>query len=175
MTLPKKYAWLQQEGAPRMLVEFLNIYGTLEKAGVGDNPVILGWAKELGLKEYTHDSIAWCGLAVAIVAKRAGKEVVKNPLWAANWLNFGTPVKEAMLGDVLVFSRPGGNHVGLYVGEDKDYYHLLGGNQSDMVSIMRIAKNRCKGIRRPIYKTAQPTNIRKIELSPTGEVSTNEA
>ena len=36
-----------------------------------------------------------------------------------------------MLGDILTFKRNGGGHVGLYVGEDKDCYHVLGGNQGN--------------------------------------------
>lgn len=175
MTLPKQYEWLAKEGAPKMIVEFLKIYGTTERIGQEDNPVIMGWAKELGITDYIHDSIAWCGLEQAIVAYRAGKPVVKNPLWAANWLQFGEQVSVAKLGYVLVFKRPGGNHVGLYVGEDKECYHVAGGNQSDMVRISRMAKSRCIGIRKPPYQTTEPLNVRQIFLSPEGEVSTNEA
>lgn len=174
MSLPARYQWLANEGAPKMIVEFLGFYGIKETIGNEDNPIILAWAKELGLKEYLHDSTAWCGLFIAIVAKRAGKEVVLNPLWAANWLNFGTAVDEAMLGDVLVFKRTGGNHVGLYIGEDSLCYHVGGGNQSDSVSITRIDKARCRGIRRPKYNNP-PANIRKIILSATGEISSNES
>lgn len=177
MKLPSKYAWLENEGAPKMIVEALKLYGTRETIGAANNPVILEWAEELGLKEYKADSIAWCGLFVAIVAKRAGKEVVKDPLWADNWRKFGNKGDEAMLGDVLVFKRTGGNHVGVYVGEDENYYHLIGGNQSDAVTITRIAKLRLKphGIRRPVYSIAQPPNVRKIALGASGEISANEA
>jgi hypothetical protein len=45
----------------------------------------------------------------------------------------------AALGDVLAFVRNGGGHVGLYVDEDASAYHVLGGNQSDRVSITRVA------------------------------------
>jgi uncharacterized protein (TIGR02594 family) len=174
MAIPAKYEWLNKEGAPRMLVEMLKIFGTLESPGASDNPTIMSWAKDLGLKDYKHDAIPWCGLAMAIVAKRSGKEVVKDPLWAANWLKFGNKVINAMLGDVLVFKRPGGNHVGLYVGEDRECYHVMGGNQRDSVSIVRINKNRLTGVRRPVYTIAQPHNVRKIILSSSGEISDNE-
>lgn len=174
--IPDKYRWIETIGIlPKMIVEGLKLYGTKETIGEQDNPVILEWAKELDLKAYVHDSIAWCGLFIAIIAKRAGKDVVKDPLWAANWLHFGIGANEAMLGDVLVFKRPGGNHVGLYVGEDLSTYYVLGGNQSDQVSITRILKERCIGIRRPIYKTGQPANVRSITISTDGVISNNEA
>jgi uncharacterized protein (TIGR02594 family) len=174
MTLPAQYNFLETEGAPRMIVEALKLYGIEEKQGGADNPIILEWAKECGLKDYTHDSIPWCGLAMAVVAFRGGKEVPASPLWAANWLNFGTKVSTAMLGDILVFIRPGGNHVALYVGEDETAYHCLGGNQGDKFSIIRVPKTRLKGIRKPIYKTGQPANVRQIFLKSNGEVSHNE-
>lgn len=173
--LPEQYKFLEKEGAPKMIVEFLKIYGTKETLGVADNPIILEWAEELGIKNYTHDSIAWCGLEHGIVAHRAGKPVVKDPLWAANWLKFGVPVTVAKLGYTLVFKRPGGNHVGLYCAEDKTHYHVGGGNQSDMVRISRIEKRRCIGIRQPIYHTSEPANVRQIFISAIGEISTNES
>lgn len=173
--LPKEYQWLNKEGAPKMIVEFLKIYGVRETIGAADNPIIMDWAKQLGISNYTHDSIAWCGLEHAILAHRSGKAIVKDPLWAANWLKFGDAVQVAKLGYTLVFKRPGGNHVGLYCCEDDDCYHVGGGNQSDMVRISRIEKSRCIGIRRPPYKTAEPPNVRQIFVSATGEISTNEA
>lgn len=80
-----------------------------------------------------------------------------------------------MLGDILVFKRDGGGHVGFYVAEDKDYYHVLGGNQSDSVNITRIAKYRCVGIRRCDWKTAQPNAVKKYIVEASGKISTNEA
>jgi len=173
--LPDRYKWLEKEGAPKMIVEFLKIYGTKETVGAADNPIILDWAKEVGINNYYHDSTAWCGLEHAVLAHRSGKEVVKDPLWAANWLNFGTPVTIAKLGYTLVFKRPGGNHVGLYICEDKECYHVGGGNQSDMVRISRINKDRCIGIRMPHYNTSEPLNVRQIFTDATGEISKNES
>lgn len=174
--IPKQYEWLTLEKAPKVLVEAVKHIGLLEVSGPKSNPDILKWAKELNLGNvYTTDSIAWCGLFVALCVKRAGYEVVKDPLWALNWNNFGVKVTAPMLGDIITFVRPGGGHVGFYIGEDKDCYHILGGNQSDSVSITRILKSRAKGFRRSPFKVGQPAEVRKIELSAKGEVSTNEA
>lgn len=171
------YDWIKAEPAPQVIVQAMKLYGTKESAGdATDNPLILEWAKELGLKDYTHDSIAWCGLFAAIVVKRAGFNPVGQPLWAKGWQVFGISQQTAMLGDILVFTREGGGgHVGFYVGEDHDCYHVLGGNQGDMVKVSRILKTRCLAIRRCAWKISQPTNVRVIVLSATGEVSKNEA
>jgi len=176
MNLPAQYKWLLKEAGPRILVEGLKTYGTIEKPGPGNNPSIIQWARDVGLdRVYTSDSTAWCGLWMAYVAKQAGFDDPLNPLWARNWLNFGTPQKIAMLGDVLVFSRGNSGHVGLYVGEDDTAYHVLGGNQSDQVMIKRILKNRLLGIRRCPWRVNQPKNVRVVKLAATGSISTNEA
>jgi len=173
----KQYQWLANENSPKVIAEAVKLYGTKEVVGKQHSKEILSWAKELSLEKiYTNDEIPWCGLFTAIVIKRAGFNVVKSPLWARDWLNFGTPQKTAMLGDVLVFTRPGGGgHVGFYVGEDDTCYHVLGGNQSNMVNTTRILKSRCIGIRRCDWKVSQPKNVRVIKLASTGTVSINEA
>jgi uncharacterized protein (TIGR02594 family) len=132
--LPAQYRWLEAEPGPRMILEALKQYGTLEAPGDADNPKIVGWQEELeaaGLGRvyagvYRHDAIPWCGLFMAIVAHRANIErrPERNPprlyLSALEWASFGTSVPKgaAALGDVLVFKRKGGGHVGLYVGHD---------------------------------------------------------
>ena len=136
----------------------------------------MSWAKDVGVdKIYTSDEIAWCGLFVAKVVLKAGFEVVKDPLWALNWSNFGIKQSVAMLGDVLVFKRDGGGHVGFYIAEDKNYFHVLGGNQSNSVSITRIAKNRCVAIRRCNWKVSQPKEVKQYFVEASGKISTNEA
>jgi uncharacterized protein (TIGR02594 family) len=176
MNLPKQYQWLELEPGPKMLLVALELYGTKEIVGKDDNPMILSWAKELGLDSiFRADETAWCGLFVGICAKRSGWDVVKDPLWALNWGNFGQQVPEPMLGDILTFKRPGGGHVGIYIGEDGKCYHVLGGNQGNAVSITRIEKVRLQKAARPIWKISQPTNVRKIVVSSAGVISTNEA
>jgi len=167
------YPWLLKENAPRMLIEALKLYGVKEKVGSENNPEILAWAKETGLKQYNADSIPWCGLFVALIAKRAGKPLPKKPLWARDWAKWGEAC-EPELGCILVFERGTGGHVGLYVGEDLECYHVLGGNQSDMVRVSRLKKDRLLAARN-LYLIGKPKNVRKVWLKPTGEVSNNEA
>ena len=174
-SLPKQYAWLAREPGPQMLIEALKTFGAVEGAGAADNPVILGWAREVGVhKTYSHDSIPWCGLWMAMIAKRSGKPGVDAPLWALSWADWGNPINHPELGDILTFKRNGGGHVGLYVGEDATAYHVLGGNQSDKVCITRIARSRLYRARR-FYRVAPPANVRRVWLAASGALSTNEA
>lgn len=179
MTLPAQYQWLAEEDGPRMLREALALYGTLETPGSRDNPIIIGWARELGLdRVYSDDAIPWCGLFQAVVAKRATWDIPSTPLWARSWAQWGNPLQpgdRASLGDVLVFSRKGGGHVGQYVGETGAFYHVLGGNQDDAVNIRMIAKARCIAVRRAPWRVSQPENVRAIKLSRGGTPSRSEA
>lgn len=176
MALPFRYRWLESKGGPKIILVALSLYGTEEIPGGRSNPKIISWAKELGIPDYTADSIPWCGLFVAYVVFKAGwaDHIPANPLWARDWAKFGQEASKASLGDVLVFSRNGGGHVGFYVGEDDDCYHVLGGNQSDAVTITRIRKERCIAVRRPKWRVAQPPEVTPIFLEPTGKISTNE-
>jgi len=176
--MDSKYKWLEQEGAPTMLVEALKYNGLKEVVGVKDNPTILSWAKTLGITWYNSDSQAWCGLFVGWVAYNCGYAFDKNKLLAAReWIKWGEEVVKGreMLWDVLVFVREGGGHVGFYVAEDDTSFCVYGGNQSDAVGFTWIAKSRLLGARRPKYKVGEPANVRQIHMTRDGKLSTNEA
>lgn len=153
-----------------------NFMGITEKSGTANHPEIMKWAKVVGgqvEKEYTADSIPWCGLFAAIVIASVGVVPVAQPLWARNWVKFGTKLSEPCFGCVMTFTRDGGGHVGFYVSEDSSYYHILGGNQSDSVNIVKIAKNRCIGYNWPpgMEKFRVPGRVNKAF---TGKISSNE-
>ena len=176
--LPNKYQWLASEPGPAILREALACYGVAEFKGGANNPVIIEWAKEVGGwigDWYVQDSVPWCGLFIAVCAHRAGFPFNQKALSAREWASWGNKSNRPMLGDVLVFARDGGGHVGLYVGEDADCFHVLGGNQADAVNITRIKKSRAVAVRRCPWRVSQPANVRQISLSATGAVSTNEA
>jgi uncharacterized protein (TIGR02594 family) len=137
MNLEPQYAWLNTVGTlPRTIQEGLKLLGVREVIGKGSNRTILEWRDQLNqsgvkISGFSDDDIAWCGLLAAIVAfRRSGiaSEVVESPLWARNWANYGVKSPAAGLGDILVFVRPKGGHVGFYIGEDATCYHVLGGN-----------------------------------------------
>lgn len=168
--LPTKYAWLNAEPGPKMLREAIALHGTKEFVGPNHNPVILGWAREIGEPGYSSDEIAWCGLFVGICAHRAGWDARPkgNALWARNWAHWGNPADRPMLGDIMVFPRGAGGHVALYVGEDATHFHILGGNQGNEVSIVRKPKVPLIACRRAPWRAVQPPNVRRVLLSAAG-------
>lgn len=174
--LPKPYRWLQAlDLLPKMVAEALPHHGVRETAGPANTPEIMAWAAQTGLKSsYNADATPWCGLFMAHVAKRAGKVVPPGPLWALNWAKFGVEGGQPELGDVLVFVRKGGGHVGLYIGEDAEAYHVLGGNQGDCVCFTRIDKERLYAVRQPPYNN-KPSTAKVYLLAASGAMSSNEA
>lgn len=185
--IPSAYGWLATVGPlPRTIQCALALHGTQEVVGRGSNATIIGWRDELNaaapagkplVSGFSDDDIAWCGLFAAIVTYRRIvniSEVVKAPLWARNWAKYGVRAAKPGLGDVLVFARGSGGHVGFYVAEDKTTYHVLGGNQSNKVCITRISKDRLLAARRPAYKNSPPS-VKPYEVLTGGALSTNEA
>lgn len=178
--LPAGYGWIGQIGPlPRHMAFAISLIGTLESPGEANNPVILDWAKQcaaagLNVSGYTADSVAWCGLFVAFVMLKTDRQPVSSPLWALNWAAYGQPAGQPEFGDVLTFTRAGGGHVAFYVAEDTGFYHVLGGNQSDRVNIMRIDKSRMHSCRQPAYKT-KPACVKPYIVAPSGVISRNES
>jgi uncharacterized protein (TIGR02594 family) len=130
-----------------------------------DNPVILGWAKKIGeifpemaqyCADYTHDTIAWCGLTVAYCMAANGIKPIFGSsdtdrfLWALAWRQFGSSVTTPQIGDLLVFDFGGDDHhVTLYEQSQGDSYVCRGGNQSHQVRLSTYPKSQCMEIRRP--------------------------
>lgn len=121
--------------------------------------------------------IAWCGAFVAVCFKKWKPEieVPENILGARQWGNFGekcTPQR----GAVLTFwrgTRSGWQgHVGFMMGQDRDTYHVLGGNQSDAVTIAKLSKTR-------LLESRWPTGFKQTNDDAygtlAGTISTNEA
>jgi uncharacterized protein (TIGR02594 family) len=158
--------------------EALRQLGTREDPGPASNPKILQWASARGIP-YRGDDIPWCGLFVAhcIGSTLTGEPLPSNPLGARNWAKFGTRCSPS-LGAVLVFwrgSRNGGlGHVGFYHGEDDVAFRVLGGNQSDSVSVARVGKDRLLEVRQPA--TVPALTGGPVNLTRSGEaLSDNEA
>lgn len=164
------------ESALPWFVHAKNLIGTKEAPGAADNPVILDWAKDLDIW-YPDDNTAWCGLFVAhcIGVTLPQEPLPSNPLGARNWMLFGEETPPVR-GSVLVFWRgsPEGwkGHVGFYHSEDRVCYNVLGGNQSNSVSIARIKKDRLLGARWP---STAPNLGGVFTETLKGGISSNEA
>lgn len=168
---------------PPWLIEARRHIGVREIVGPKHSPTIMGWIQVLGAKtlgiQVNDDETPWCGTFMAWVMRQSQLASPMIAVRAAQWGRLGNWGRELLgprLGCILVFTRNGGGHVGIYVGEDKTHFHVLGGNQSNSVSTMRIAKDRLApgGMRWPAHYPLPP--VKAVILSPSGAaVSGNEA
>lgn len=150
--------------------------GLAEIPGPQSNPVIVHWAKEMGVP-YANDDEAWCALFLNRVLMACGLPVAGRSydlLRAKSFTSYGNPQNKPSLGSIMVFTRPTGGHVGFYIGETSVNYRVRGGNTSNSVGDAWLAKSRLIAIRWPADTAEELSG--PILLATTGEpLSTNEA
>jgi uncharacterized protein (TIGR02594 family) len=187
MVLPKKYSFLNDIGVlPQIVAATLQYLGVKEYPTKSkNNPVIMGMAKTLDVDDiYVNDEISWCALFMCFImwlCKKPMKFLKYDILRAASFKSWGNEVErgDERLGDVCVFSRPGGNHVAILIAVTKvngkiTTVHVLGGNQSNAVTFSEIAYERMTHCRR-FYATAAPASAKQYVIGTNGVLSTNEA
>lgn len=137
----------------------------------GTNPASTA-ANYLGFTERTHRAelrafigvdpvrTEWCAAFVNSVLEESNIRSNKDhayPLTARAFLDWGQKVNKEDIkpGDVVVFPRGSEGwqgHVGFFISEvevnGRKFYYILGGNQSNKVSIEMYPANRALGIRR---------------------------
>lgn len=147
--------------------------GVTEIPGPKHSTRISGWLARLKAW-WRDDETPWCGVFVAYCMQEAGIPFPKLYMRATEWANWGVNLRRSHLapGAVLVFVRPGGGHVGFYVGENHNYYFVLGGNQRNAVNITKIAKTRLLAARWP---KGEPVMGGPVQMGNAGVVSDNEA
>lgn len=139
--------------------------GVREAAGDADDPRIAAYFSDAGHPGVTKDATAWCAAFVGACLARAGVRP-SGSLLARSYLAWGVPIEDARPGAIAVLTRgadPAQGHVGFVVGSTASTLLLLGGNQSDAVSVESFARSRLIGLRWPsdlVVETA---------ATPTGE------
>jgi len=139
---------------PPWMLTAIELQGVHETPGGESNPIIMGWKKVLSKevqREYYSDAVPWCGLFVDYCLVKNGFPDCTSPLWARSWARYGVALARPMWGTIMTFVRNGGGHVGFLVGEDDNFYYILGGNQGlgGSVNVERKTKSLCIGWRWP--------------------------
>jgi uncharacterized protein (TIGR02594 family) len=96
-------------------------------------------------------AVPWCAIFVNAALVKAGDPGSRNAM-ARGFLRWGRSLAGPAKGAIVVLSSSRGplsGHVGFYVGETATHLRLLGGNQSDAVSIASFPKSKLLGYRWP--------------------------
>lgn len=135
-----------------------------EIPGANHHSPFIQWCFECcGYGPETPDEVPWCSAFVNRIAWMLRKPRSKSAA-ARSWLTVGVPVPlhEAELGDVVILKRGGGEqpgpevtkgapgHVGFFAGQNMTAGKvlILGGNQSDGVTVASFPSELILGIRR---------------------------
>ena len=135
--------------------------GIKEIAGPSSHPQILAWLKRCEALYPTDLTIddskyAWCGVFVGnmVLDERASNIAMPAPpkyfQAAAKWRDWGTKINflKAQRGDVVVLTRKGGYHVAIISGVTNDGIKVIGGNQSDALTIAEYPWSKVVSVRR---------------------------
>jgi uncharacterized protein (TIGR02594 family) len=97
-----------------------------------NNPEITKYANAI-----IDDEVPWCSYFAQWVMKQSGiKGPTKKPGLALSWINWGQALDQPIFGSIVIFRhRNGTGHIGFVIGQTRNRLIVLGGNQSDKVSI----------------------------------------
>jgi uncharacterized protein (TIGR02594 family) len=135
---------------PLWLAEARRHIGLRELAGSAHEPKILAWWRAIRRSGIKDDETPWCAAFVGGCLEAVG--IVSSRFESArSYEAWGQPLEASAVGAVVVLRRDGGGHVGFEVGRDAaGNVLLLGGNQSNRVSIAAFDPQRVVARRWPL-------------------------
>ena len=136
---------------PRWLALAWGDLGVAETPGADHTRRVVRYYADVGHAQITNDETAWCAAFLGSCLERAGIASTRS-LMARSYLGWGEPLGEFRTGAIAVLSRtadPTLGHAGFLIGETADCVILLGGNQSDAVTVEIFPRSRLLGLRWP--------------------------
>lgn len=133
-----------------------SLIGLAEIPGAESDPQILAMIRQWLPAAGDDSTISWCGAFVAHVLDKFGYRVAETPLVARSWRNIypAVDLDDARKGDVAVLWRDSPSswkgHVGFYESHTGTHIRILGGNQSNSVSVAAYPRHRLLGVYRPL-------------------------
>lgn len=129
--------------------------GVHEVSGSAANPRIVLYAAHTTLKA-TSDEVPWCSSLANFCTDTAGFPGTRSAA-ARSWLNWGVVLDKPILGCVVIFERkdtsnPHAAHVAICDHPDisNGIIRVIGGNQSDAVTVSRNSVSKVIGYRSPL-------------------------
>lgn len=147
--------------------------GVHEIKGNEDNPIIINYANESGINNYSHDEIPWCSIFINWCCKKAGYEY-SGKANARSWLKVGEKVDIPKPGDIVIFWRKSPEsifgHVAFFLGYRNDMKRIfvIGGNQGNAVSISEYNADRILEFRRLREISASLFPIPNLKIGDNG-------
>lgn len=126
-------------------------FGVREAGGVANNARVQAYFRDAGHASVKDDAVAWCAAFACAVLERSNVQSPKS-LRARAFLDWGEAIDTPRPGAIAVLRRgrsAATGHVGFVVGVAGATLYLLGGNQSDGVTVAAFDKKVLLGLRWP--------------------------
>lgn len=139
--------------------------GVREIKGSKHDARVMAYYRESGHRGIGSDEVPWCAAFLGAMLKRGGYQG-SGSLMARSYLKWGVPLQVAKPGAIAVLSRgadPALGHVGFVVGAAKGKIYLLGGNQSDSVSVAAFDAKRLLGLRWPAPRDVPQQDVSRAD------------
>jgi uncharacterized protein (TIGR02594 family) len=180
---PKTLAALfpdEKQDPPALIVATPWIAVGLEKRGLmetgKDKPELVKFLKSDGESVGDPAKIPWCGdfVQTCLALTLPNEPLPRNPYWARNWGKWGVECKPTF-GAVVVFSRGSAGHVAFIMGESRNQANwiILGGNQSNRISVVAKSKENTLAIRWPATLALPTVRLPRTDVG--GALSIDEA
>lgn len=150
---------------PSWMAEAWRELGQSELPGSAHNPRIVAMFDELGHLDQ-GDETAWCAAFVGACLERAGVSSTRS-LRARSYLGWGVSTDNPAAGAIVVLERGSDSalgHVGFLVGMTDDAVIVLGGNQSNAVTVAIFNRDLVLGFRVPDAQQATRPGNHKFDL-----------
>lgn len=131
-------------------------FGVREKPGAPNAAAVIAYFAEAGHGKIRDDVTPWCAAYVGAMLKRADV-APSGSLMARSYLKWGEVLDAPRIGAITVLTRgrsASAGHVGFYLGQAGGRIFLLGGNQSDAVTVEAFDAKRVLGFRWPPVASA---------------------
>jgi uncharacterized protein (TIGR02594 family) len=149
----KQYKTELAEKKDKVLADYIRPFiGQKEVKGTQSNSFILKIINKFFPDWLDDSTISWCSMIMKYIFEKEGYQVSKATPAARSWLNVGTSLSTPIPEDCIVVIKRGSQewqgHVGIFMKEEGTYIWILGGNQSDSVSIQKFPKSSVLGYRK---------------------------
>lgn len=126
-------------------------FGVREATGRASSNRVLSYYRDAGHASVSDDAVAWCAAFASAILERSGVASPRS-LRARAFLQWGQSIDAPRPGAIAVLRRGRSattGHVGFVVGAAGDKLYLLGGNQSDAVTVAAFDRRALLGLRWP--------------------------
>ena len=155
------------QNAPWLEIAMAEI-GTKEIKGKKDNPRVMEYLRASGQDWARHDEVPWCAAFTGWCLEQSGATST-NSLMARSYSRYGVPLEKPVPGCIVVLKRgnPPSGHVGFYLGKTgTGRIKILGGNQSNQVSITTFPKRRVIAYRWPDQPLNDTPKLVELKADP---------